>query len=146
MARKINSRQIKQPQKRVIGAGITEFWYLKHLKPLLGFVYEMKPRYFGNESMDNINKLIDEELTDGAEVICFFDEDVSQWNPEEGRQIKELHRKYDDNERITHVACLPLNIGSYSTTRRPIDICAPPPMPSMPCISISPNSIRRRNS
>lgn len=43
MARKINSRQIKQPQKRVIGAGITEFWYLKHLKPLLGFVYEMKP-------------------------------------------------------------------------------------------------------
>jgi len=41
MARKINSRQIKQPQKRVIGAGITEFWYLKHLKPLLGFVYDL---------------------------------------------------------------------------------------------------------
>lgn len=107
MARKINSRQIKQPQKRVIGAGITEFWYLNHLKPLLGFVYEMKPRYFGNESMDNINKLIDEGLTDGAEVICFFDEDVSQWNPEEGRQIKELHRKYDNNERITLACSMP---------------------------------------
>ncbi len=49
MARKINSRQTKQPQKRVVGAGITEFWYLKHLKPLLGFRYELKPRYFGNE-------------------------------------------------------------------------------------------------
>ena len=40
MARKINSRQTRQPQKRVIGAGLTEFWYLKHLKPLLDLKFE----------------------------------------------------------------------------------------------------------
>jgi len=107
MARKINSRQTKQPQRRVVGAGITEFWYLKHLKPLLGLRFELKPRYFGNESMNNINKLIEDGLDEGAEVVCFFDEDVFQWNPEEGRQIKELHRKYDNNERITLACSMP---------------------------------------
>lgn len=107
MARKINSRQPKQPQRRVVGAGVTEYWYLKHLKPLLGFKYELRPRYFGNGSMNNINKLIEEGLNDGAEVVCFFDEDVSQWNPEEGHQIKELHRKYDNNDRITLACSMP---------------------------------------
>ena len=137
MARKINSRQIKQPQKRVIGAGITEFWYLKHLKPLLGFVYEMKPRYFGNESMDNINKLIDASLMKMCHNGTLRKDDKSK---------NCIASMMTTNVSHLHVACLPLNIGSYSTTRRPIDICAPPPMPSMPCISISPNSIRRRNS
>lgn len=107
MARKINSRQTKQPQRRVVGAGITEFWYLKHLKLLLGLRFELRPRYFGNESMNNINKLIEEGLNEGSEVVCFFDEDVSQWNPEEGRQIKELHRKYDNNECITLACSMP---------------------------------------
>ena len=83
MARKINSRQPHKPQKRVIGAGITEFWYLKHLKPLLGYNFELQPRLFGNESMGNINKLIEEGLDIGAEVVCFFDEDVKK-----GRTLK----------------------------------------------------------
>ena len=30
MGRRINTRQPKQLRKRVIGAGITEFWYLKN--------------------------------------------------------------------------------------------------------------------
>ncbi len=104
MARKINSRQTRLPQKRVVGAGITEFWYLKHLKPLLGLKFELYPRLFGNESMRKINKLIEQGLDDDANVICFFDEDVMQWNQTEAEHIKELHRKYDDNPRVT-LAC-----------------------------------------
>ncbi len=59
MARKINTRETRQPKKRAVGAGITEYWYLKHIKSLPGFDFELKPRFFGNESMTNINKLID---------------------------------------------------------------------------------------
>ena len=55
MARKINSRQTRQLQKRVVGAGLTEFWYLKHLKPLLDLKFELYPRLFGNESMGETN-------------------------------------------------------------------------------------------
>ena len=97
MARKINSRQTRQLQKRVVGAGLTEFWYLKHLKPLLDLKFELYPRLFGNESMGEINKLIEEGLNDDAEVICFFDEDVMRWDQVEGKRIKELHCKYDNN-------------------------------------------------
>ncbi len=95
--------------------------------------------------MGNINKLIDEGLKDGADVICFFDEDVSQWNPEEGRQIKELHRKYDSDDRIT-LACSMPSIGSCSTTRKPTAICVLQPMQSTHCISTLPSLTRRKTS
>lgn len=107
MARKINSRQTRQPQKRVIGAGVTEYWYLKHLKPLLGLRFELHPRLFGNESMNNINKLIDDGLRNGTHVICLFDEDVKQWNETEGRRILELHQKYDTDPRVTLGGSMP---------------------------------------
>lgn len=107
MARKINSRHPHKPQKRVIGAGITEFWYLKHLKPLLGYNFELQPRLFGNESMGNINKLIEEGLDIGAEIVCFFDEDVKQWNPTEAKRINDLHNKYDNDDRVTLGSSMP---------------------------------------
>ena len=107
MARKINSRQTRQLQKRVVGAGLTEFWYLKHLKPLLDLKFELYPRLFGNESMGEINKLIEEGLNDDAEVICFFDEDVMRWDQVEGKRIKELHCKYDNNSRVTLACSMP---------------------------------------
>ena len=107
MARKINTRETRRPKKRVVGAGITEFWYLKHLKPLLELDFELKPRFFGDESVANINSLIEESLGDGAPVICFYDEDVKQWNHVEAQRIKCLHDKYDKNENVTLACSMP---------------------------------------
>ena len=107
MARKINTRETRRPKKRVVGAGITEFWYLKHLKPLLELDFELKPRFFGDESVANINSLIEESLGDGAPVICFYDEDVKQWNHVEAQRIKCLHNKYDKNENVTLACSMP---------------------------------------
>ena len=107
MGRKINTRQPKQLRKRVIGAGITEFWYLKQLKPLLKLNFELYPRLFGNESMENIKKRIEEGLNEGTEVICLFDEDVKQWNEKEKQRIKELHQKYDNDARVTLGCSMP---------------------------------------
>lgn len=107
MGRKINTRQPKQLRKRVIGAGITEFWYLKQLKPLLKLNFELYPRLFGNESMGNIKKRIEEGLNEGTELICLFDEDVKQWNEKEKQRIKELHQKYDNDARVTLGCSMP---------------------------------------
>ena len=107
MARKINTRETRRPKKRVVGAGITEFWYLKHLKSLPGFDFELKPRFFGNESMANINKLIDKAYEDGAPVVCFYDEDVKQWNQVEAQRIKDLHDKYDNDDSVTLACSMP---------------------------------------
>lgn len=107
MGRRINTRQPRKPQIRVVGAGITEYWYLKHLKPLLGLKYELYPRLFGNESMTNINKLIEEGLEANTHVICLFDEDVKQWNEAEAQRINDLHQKYDKSENVTLCCSMP---------------------------------------
>ncbi len=107
MGRKTNTRHPRQPQVRVVGAGITEYWYLKHLKPLLGLKYELYPRLFGNESMSNINKLIEEGLEANTHVICLFDEDVKQWNEAEAQRINDLHQKYDKSENVTLCCSMP---------------------------------------
>lgn len=87
--------------------GITEFWYLKHLKPLLGLNIELQPRLFGNETMGNINKLIEEGLEIGSDVICLFDEDIQQWNQVEAKRIADLHKKYDHDKRVTLGCSMP---------------------------------------
>ena len=107
MKRKIESRQPRPMRKRVVGAGITEFWYLKHLKPLLGLNIELQPRLFGNETMGNINKLIEEGLEIGSDVICLFDEDIQQWNQVEAKRIADLHKKYDHDKRVTLGCSMP---------------------------------------
>ena len=107
MGRRINTRQTRKPQIRVVGAGITEYLYLKHLKPLLGLKYELYPRLFGNESMTNINKLIDEGLEANTHVICLFDEDVKQWDDVEAQRINDLHQKYDKSKNVTLCCSMP---------------------------------------
>lgn len=107
MGRKTNTRYPRRTQVRIVGAGITEYWYLKHLKPLLGLKYKLYPRLFGNESMTNINELIEEGLEANTHVICLFDEDVKQWNASEAQRINDLHQKYGKSENVTLCCSMP---------------------------------------
>ena len=43
MARKTNVREPRRPRTVVLGAGITEYWYLKHLKKLQGYNCVLQP-------------------------------------------------------------------------------------------------------
>lgn len=107
MTRKVGKRQILPPRKRAIGAGITEYWYLKHLKRILDLNIDLYPRLFGNESMPHIKKLINESLKDGVDIVCLFDEDVKQWNDVESQRIKDLHIEFDDNEHVILGSSMP---------------------------------------
>lgn len=100
MARKMNKREQRTPKIRIVGAGITEFWYMKHLKSLCGFNYELQPRVFGNESMNAINRFIDEAISEQQPVICLFDNDVAQWNQAEAQRMRQLHQTYDGNPDV----------------------------------------------
>ncbi len=107
MARKINTKEPKQPKTIVVGAGITEYWYLKHLKKALGYKYVLKPSLFGDESMQTIQNRITEGLESGASIICVFDEDVSQWNDSEKKRMDEIHRKYDHHNSVIIASSMP---------------------------------------
>lgn len=107
MARKINVREQRRPRTIVVGAGITEYWYLKHLKKLQGYNYVLQPSLFGDESMQTIQQRIQDILSGGASVICVFDEDVSQWNAAERVRMDDIHIRYNDNNRVTIASSMP---------------------------------------
>lgn len=86
MARKVNTKDTRQPRTIVVGAGITEYWYLKHLKKRFGYRYILKPSLFGDESMQTIQNRIMEGISTNSTVICIFDEDVGQWNKTEKKK------------------------------------------------------------
>lgn len=107
MARKTNTKEQRSPRTVVIGAGITEYWYLKHLKRLLGYNYVVQPSLFGDESMQTILQRIQDNISDGASVICVFDEDVRQWNDVERKRMDEIHSKYDTNDQVVIASSMP---------------------------------------
>jgi len=107
MARKVNTKDPRRPRTVVVGAGITEYWYLKHLKKHVGLRYVLKPSLFGDESMQTIQNRISEGLDTGATIICVFDEDVRQWNETEKKRMDEIHRKYDNHENVIIASSMP---------------------------------------
>lgn len=107
MARKTNIREPRKPKTVVVGAGITEYWYLKHLKKIQGYNYVLQPSLFGDESMQTIEQRIQDAVSTGTPIICVFDEDVRQWNAIEKKRMEELQRKYGPNEEVVIASSMP---------------------------------------
>ena len=83
MARKIKERKLKNPNITIIGEGLTERCYFKHLKSLKGYRYTCKPRNFSQQSIDDLQKQIDKVLADDGVAVCVFDADVARAKPAE---------------------------------------------------------------
>lgn len=98
----------KNPERAVIiGAGITEKWYFSHMQSLLNLKIKIKPRYFGNENIPTLEKLIKQVLVDGGLAIVVFDADVSTWNTSEKKKLIDLKKKYSNNKRVILCDSLP---------------------------------------
>lgn len=100
MARRVETRAKREPMPTIIGAGITEQWYFSHLKSIFDYRIKVRPRFFGNETADGMEKKISEVLADGGTAICVFDADLSTWNEVEKNKLIKLRKKYDKNKRV----------------------------------------------
>lgn len=107
MARKVSIRKGRVPIPTVIGAGITEQWYFKHLKSLKDYRVKIRPRFFGTETANGMAKRIEEVLRNDGFAICVFDADVSTWNESERRKLNVLRRKYKDHPSVMLCDSLP---------------------------------------
>ena len=107
MARKASIRIKKSPIPTLIGAGITEQWYFKHLKTLKDYRVKIRPRFFGTETANGMAKRIEEVLRNDGFAICVFDADVSTWNELELKKWNALRRKYKDNPSVLLCDSLP---------------------------------------
>lgn len=56
----------------VLGDGHTEQYYLEHLKKIKGFKYIVRPRLFKSITIELADKLIQEMLNDGYDMVIYF--------------------------------------------------------------------------
>ena len=107
MARKEAIKPKFQERTTIIGAGITERWYFSHLQALFNLKIKIRPRFFGNENINTLEKLIGQVLDEGGRAVVVFDADVSMWNETEKERLVRLRKKYVKNKRVVLCDSLP---------------------------------------
>ena len=107
MARKQAQKQLKDPTPIIVGAGITEQWYFKHLQTLREYRINIRPRYFGRENAVKLDKLVDKVLKEEGFAIVVFDADVAQRNDKERQLVKRMKSKYANNKDVLFCDSLP---------------------------------------
>jgi hypothetical protein len=102
-------QKIREPKVGVyiVGEGITEQYYFTHIKRLRGFHCTIKPRFFGNTSIAEMRKKIEELLRGDIFVICVFDSDISMHNENERKKLEQLKNKYRKNKNLLFCNSLP---------------------------------------
>lgn len=100
MARKRENRQMREPFPTVIGAGLTEKWYFRHLKDLCGYKMEVKPKYFGSDTAYDMQKMVDNVLAMGGKAICVFDMDTTQWDAAEKERKDQFVKLYANHPDV----------------------------------------------
>lgn len=100
---------IREPKSGIyiVGEGITEQYYFSHIKKIFGFHCTIKPRFFGNTSIFDLRKKIEELLRGDIFIICVFDADVSTHNQSERKKLEQLQNKYRKNKNIFFCKSLP---------------------------------------
>jgi len=107
MARKEAIKPKFQERITIIGIGITERWYFYHLQGLFNLKIKVRPRFFGNESINMLEKHIGQVLDEEGRAIVVLDADVSTWNEIERERLIKLRKKYAKNKRVTLCDSLP---------------------------------------
>ena len=105
MARK--ERTIKSPQITIIGEGLTERLYFTHLRRLKDYRYTCKPRNFAQQSLNEMQKLVEKALEDLSIAVLEFDADVARTNQSEREKLETLRRKYKNNKKVIICDSLP---------------------------------------
>jgi hypothetical protein len=91
----------------IIGEGLTEKYYFKHLKSLKGFRCSTHPRFFANQAIYQYEKKIEEILSADAIAICIFDTDIYQNKPKEKIKLNQFIKKYSKSNNVIICDSLP---------------------------------------
>jgi hypothetical protein len=98
MARRRKERDLRRSRITVIGEGLTERWYFDHLRTVMGYRYDCKPRFFTHQSYQEMRKLIDWVLQNDGIAVCICDADITFTNPEEKKRLNEMKKAYASEE------------------------------------------------
>lgn len=108
MARKKNaSRKLREILPIVIGAGITEQWYFRHLRGCIECRIDVRPRFFGSDTAYDMQKLVEEVLSIGGTVICVFDMDTTRTDAVEKERKEQFVSIYQANSNVVLCDSMP---------------------------------------
>lgn len=107
MARGRKERELRQSRITVIGEGLTERWYFDHLRTVMGYKYDCKPRFFTHQSYEEMRKLIEWVLQNGGIAVCVCDADITRNNFVESQRLKEMKEYYSENDRVVICDSMP---------------------------------------
>lgn len=107
MSRKTATLKLKSPVITVIGEGISEQYYFKHIRSLFGYRYTLKPYFFGTTSILDMDRKISEILEGGGIAVCVFDGDVSLRVEAERLKLHKLLSKYIRRKNVIFCISLP---------------------------------------
>lgn len=107
MARGRKERELRQSRITVIGEGLTERWYFDHLRTVMGYRYDCKPRFFTHQSYEEMRKLIEWVLQNGGIAVCVCDADITRNNKAESQRLKEMKDCYSENNRVVICDSMP---------------------------------------
>ena len=83
----------------VLGEGITEQYYLTHLKELKGYNYSIRPKLFQNIGIEKAQGIIDELISGGCDQITYimdYDTIVNQGKKPEFDRLVDKYKKIEE--------------------------------------------------
>ena len=107
MARILNKKKFKEQIITVIGEGITEQYYFKHVRTLYNYRFNVRPYFFSITSLINMEQKIIEVLEGNGIAICVFDADVYLRNKAENFKFDLLHKKFHNEKNVIFCDSMP---------------------------------------
>ncbi|MCK9209106.1 MAG: RloB family protein, partial [Salinivirgaceae bacterium] len=89
------------------GEGITEQYYLSHLKDLKGYKYSIRPKLFQNIDIENAESIIEELLTGGCDSIIFLTDYDTIIGQNKKNAFNNLVEKFKNKEEVLICESMP---------------------------------------
>lgn len=91
----------------VLGDGLTEQYYLKHLKEINGYGYSLRPSFFDNISIFEANRIIYELVSGGCNKVIFITDYDTVVNQDKKEQFNKLVKCYEENPEVLICESMP---------------------------------------
>lgn len=106
MSRQIVRRLLKTNYV-VLGDGITEQYYLTHLKGLKNYKYAIRPSLFAGLTIETAESIIDDLLVGGCDQILYFTDYDTIINQNKVEAFETLKTKYSGHDEVLICETMP---------------------------------------
>jgi hypothetical protein len=125
MARQSMQRQFRKTYV-VLGDGLTEQYYLNHLKGIKGYKYTIRPSLFTSITFETAETIIDSYLSGGCDQIIYLTDYDTIVNQDKSVEYEKFKKKYEDNDEVLICETMPciefwFLLHFHKTTREFID-------------------------